>query len=120
MPPPPPAQAAEQPLVVQYLDVHAPGDSYDYPSSRAQAGPEQLAARYLECALVQAASLRLRGAACRLALVSNVTDTRALGSRGARLWAQIESLDVEMVHAEDEHRRPHELTTYASSCYVLD
>lgn len=116
----PASDSSNTPLVVQYLYVHAPGDSYEYPSSRAQAGPEQLAARYLECALVQAATLRLQGADCRLALVSNVTDARTLGPRGSRLWAEIESLDVEMLHADYRHRPPHELSTYASSRYVLD
>jgi glycosyltransferase involved in cell wall biosynthesis len=120
MHPIPPADTAQPPLVVQYLYVHAPGDSYDYPSSRAQAVPEQLAERYLECGLVQAASLRLRDVECRMAFVSNVSDVAALGSRGARLWAQIESLDVAMLHAEYDHRHPHELSRFASSCYVLD
>ncbi|HYM53759.1 MAG TPA: glycosyltransferase family 4 protein [Solirubrobacteraceae bacterium] len=108
------------PLVVQYLYVHAPGERFDYPSSRSHGGSGQLAARYLECVLVQAASLRLRGVDCDLALVSNLADRRVVGRRGARLLEEIESLGVEMLFADYLHRPPVETSTFASSRYVLD
>ncbi|MGA2164723.1 MAG: hypothetical protein ABSH36_09650 [Solirubrobacteraceae bacterium] len=108
------------PLVVQYLYVHGPGEAFDYPSSRSWGGSGRLAARYLECVLVQAASLRLRGVACDLALVTNLTDRRPLGPHGARLLEEIESMGVEIVFADYLHRPPGEVATFASSRYVFD
>ncbi len=109
-----------RPLVVQYLYMHGPGEAFDYPSSRSWGGPGRLAARYLECVLVQAASLRLRGAECDLALVTNLTDRRSLGGRGVRLLEEIESSGVEIVFADYLHRPPGEVATFASSRYVFD
>ncbi len=109
-----------RPLVVQYLYVHGPGEAFDYPSSRSHGGSGRLAARYLECVLVQAASLRLRGVDCGLALVTNLTDRRSLGGRGARLLEEIELLGVEIVFADYLHRPPVEVATFASSRYVFD
>jgi hypothetical protein len=109
-----------RPLVVQYLYVHGPGEAFDYPSSRSWGGSGRLAARYLECVLVQAASLRLRGVECDLALVTNLTDRRPLGGRGARLLEEIESVGVEIVFADYLHRPPGEVATFASSRYVFD
>jgi hypothetical protein len=111
---------APPPLVVQYLYVHEPGESFDYPSSRSHGGSGQLATRYLECVLVQAASLRLREAGCDLALVTNLADRRSLGSRGARLLEEIESLGVELLFADYLHRPSVEVSTFASSRYVFD
>lgn len=108
------------PLVVQYLYVHGAGEAFDYPSSRSWGGSGELAARYLECVLVQVASLRLRGVECDLALVTNLTDRRSLGGRGARLLEEIESLGVQMVFAEYLHRPAAEVATFASSRYVFD
>ncbi len=110
------------PVVVQYLYLHAPGDSYDYPSSRAPGGSRELAERYLECVLVQAASLRLRPGALqpRQMLVTNLRDRAVLSARAARLLEQAEALGVELVFAEYEHRPPEESAMYASSRYVLD
>jgi hypothetical protein len=108
------------PLVVQYLYVHGPGEAFDYPSSRSWGGSGRLAARYLECVLVQAASLRLRGVECDLALVTNLSDRRPLGGRGARLLEEIESVGVEIVFADYAHRPPGEVATFASSRYVFD
>jgi len=105
---------------VQYLYVHGPAEQFDYPSSRAHGGPARLAVRYLECVLVQAASLRLRTSECDLALVTNVTDRRALGRRGARLMSEIEALGVEIVFADYLHRPATEVATFASSRYVFD
>ena len=107
-------------MVVQYLYVHEPGERFDYPSSRSSGGSARLAARYLECVLVQAASLRLQGADCDLALVTNVADRTALGRHGARLLAKIESLGVDVVPAEYLHRPPAETTEFAASRYVFD
>lgn len=106
--------------MVQYLYVHDPSERFDYPSSRSSSGSARLAARYLECVLVQAASLRLLGADCDLALVTNLADRRVLGARGVRLLEKIESLGVEVVLAEYLHRPAAEMTTFAASRYVFD
>jgi len=108
------------PRVVQYVYVHDEGEAFRYPSSRDRSGdPARLAVRYLECALVQAASLRMGDADCDLALVTNVTDRRRLGRAGARLVEEIEALGVELVHAPYEHapRWPAPLPAYN---YVFD
>jgi hypothetical protein len=107
-------------VVVQYLYVHDPGEHFDYPSSRSSGGSARLAARYLECVLVQAASLRLRDVDCDLVLVSNLTNREVLGRSGVRLLQKIESLGVEVVHAEYSHRPTAEMTTFAASRYVFD
>jgi hypothetical protein len=109
-----------RPLVVQYLYVHGPDEPFDYPSSRSHGGSGQLAARYLECVLVQAASLRLRQVDCDLTLVTNLIDRPYLGGRGARLLEEIESLGVEILFADYLHRPSVEMSTFASSRYVFD
>lgn len=109
-----------RPLVVPYLYVHGPGEAFDYPSSRSQGRSAELAARYLECVLVQAGSLRLRDVDCDVALVTNVADRGALGRRGARLLEEIEALGVEIVLAEYLHRPSVEIATFAASRYVFD
>jgi hypothetical protein len=108
------------PIVVQYLYVHGPGESFDYPSSRSQRGSGQLAARYLECVLTQAATLLLRDVDCRVALVTNVTDRSALGRHGASLLDAVERLGVEVMFAEYLHRPTAEVSTFAASRYVFD
>ncbi|MBA3809957.1 MAG: hypothetical protein H0X28_16410 [Solirubrobacterales bacterium] len=113
-------ETTTRPLIVQYLYVHSAEEQFDYPSSRSQGGPRQLAARYLECALVQAASLRLREVDCDLALVTNLTDRRAVGFRGGRLLSQIEALGVKLLFAEYLHRPDVEVAHFASSRYVFD
>jgi hypothetical protein len=115
-----PVDRRSKPVVVQYLYVHGPGERFDYPSSRSQGGSGRLAARYLECVLVQAASLRLRHVDCDLVLVTNLEDRRLIGRRGARLLVQIESLGVEIVFADYLHRPSTEVSTFASSRYVFD
>ena len=105
---------------MQYLYVHGPGEAFDYPSSRSWGGSGRLAARYLECVLVQAASLRLRGVECDLALVTNLTDRRPLGGHGAQMLEEIEAVGVEIVFADYAHRPPGEVATFASSRYVFD
>ncbi len=107
--------------MVQYLYVHDPGDSFRYPSSREGSGsPERLAVRYLECALVQAASLRLGGADCELALVTNIADHERLGRAGAVLLAQMERLGVSLLLAEYEHAPDTPEGWFAASRYVFD
>jgi hypothetical protein len=109
-----------RPLVVPYLYVHGPGEAFDYPSSRSQGRSAQLAARYLECVLVQAGSLRLRDVDCDVTLVTNVTDRSVLGRRGARLLESIEALGVKIVLADYLHRPSVEIATFAASRYVFD
>ena len=108
------------PLVVQYLYVHGDGEAFFYPTSRSAA---QVANRYLECALTQAASLRLREIDCDLALVTNLGDPSSLGRDGARLIARIESLGVRILSREYRHRpvdTGENYESYVSSRYVLD
>lgn len=105
---------------MQYLYVHGPQELFDYPTSRSHGGSRQLATRYLECVLVQAASLRLREARCDLALVTNMTDRSSLDRRGTRLLGEIESLGVELLFAEYLHRPRVQTASFASSMYVLD
>jgi hypothetical protein len=108
------------PLVVQYLYVHGHDEAFFYPTARAAASAAEVAARYLECALVQAASLRLRDVDCDLALATNIGDTSRLGRTGAELMARIESLGVEILPTEYRHRPGDDSSTYVSSRYVLD
>jgi len=108
------------PLVVQYLYVHTDDEAFHYPSVRARASATAVALRYLECALVQAASLRLRGAGCDLVLATNVGDPRALGRRGSELMRRLESLDVAILPAAYLHRPGGEVPDFVSSRYVLD
>lgn len=108
------------PLVVQYLYVHEEGERFYYPNTRVGNSATKLAARYLECALVQAASLALRETSCELALATNVKDPASLGRHGARLLGAIESLGVRVLHAPYEHGPSDRRATYLSSRYVLD
>jgi hypothetical protein len=107
------------PLVVQYLYVHEREEVFQYPTVRA-ASAVDVAVRYLECALTQAASLRLRDVPCDLALATNVSDRGALGRAGARLLSKIEALGVRILPTEYRHRPPAGTEIYVSSRYVLD
>jgi hypothetical protein len=109
-----------KPRIVEYLYIHQPGEEFDYPTSRSGNGTARTAVRYLECALVQAASLLARDVDCEVALVTNLTDMRAIGRRGARLVAAAESLGVELVFAEYRNRPRAELPEFMSSQYVFD
>ena len=109
-----------KPLVVQYLYVHGQDEAFFYPSVRASSSAGAVAVRYLECALVQAASLRLREVDCDLALATNIADARTLGRTGAELMRAIEALDVEILPTEYRHRPGDDSATYVSSRYVLD
>lgn len=111
---------SERPLVVQYLYVHKPDERFHYPTSRSYGGSGRLAARYLECVLVQAASLRLRHVDCDLALVTNLADRPALGRRGTRVLDEIEALGVDIVFADYTHQPAAEVALFASSRYVFD
>ena len=108
------------PLVVQYLYVHGQDEAFHYPSVRARASATAVALRYLECALVQAGSLRLRGAECDLAFATNVGDPRALGRRGVELMRRIESLGVRILPAAYLHRPGGDVANFLASRYVLD
>jgi len=116
----PGAAARTTPLVVQYLYVHGPEERVLYPSSRSHSGSGRLAARYLECVLVQAASLRLRRAECSLVLVTNLLDRSSLSRRARRLLDEVESLEVAIVQADYLHRPAGEVSRFPSSRYVLD
>jgi hypothetical protein len=110
------------PLVVQYLYVHGDGEAFFYPTSRSSSAA-QVANRYLECALTQAATLRLREVDCDLALVTNLGDPASLGRAGARLIAGLESLGVQILPTEYRHRpvdTGEHYEDYISSRYVLD
>jgi hypothetical protein len=108
------------PLVVQYLYVHEPEEGFYYPSARASASAAAVAIRYLECALTQAASLRLRDVECELVLATNVSDRSQLGRVGADLLDRIEALDVRVLQTEYRHRPKAGTEVYVSSRYVLD
>ena len=114
--------AEPPPLVVQYLYVHGEDEGFFYPTSRSSRSAAHLANRYLECALTQAATLRLREANCDLVLVTNLAARSSLSRAGARLMACIESLGVEVLCAEYLHRPAvvDGYETFASSRYVLD
>jgi hypothetical protein len=120
MPEVPVPSSQPPPLVVQYLYVHDAGEAFHYPSVRSSSSVARVAVRYLECALTQAASLRLQDARCDLALATNVDDRAALGRRAAELMSQIEALGVEILPTEYRHRPGDDSATYVSSRYVLD
>ncbi len=111
---------ASRPLVVQYLYVHQPGEEFYYPTVRTSSSIARVAERYLECALSQAATLRLRDAACDLALATNVGDRSVLGRRGQALLQKIEDLGVEILPTPYLHRPADDGANYISSRYVLD
>jgi hypothetical protein len=108
------------PLVVQYLYVHEHGEGFEYPTTRAGSSAADVAVRYLECALTQAASLRLRDAPCDLALATNIGDRRELGREGEELLRAIEALGVQILPTEYRHRPREGTEIYVSSRYVLD
>ncbi len=108
------------PLIVQYLYVHEPGEGFSYPTARSGSSVARIAARYLECALVQAASLSLPNVDCEQVLVTNVDDRDVLGRNGKELIERIESLGVAVISAEYRHRPGDDNEFYVSSRYVLD
>jgi hypothetical protein len=109
--------------VVQYLYVHTPEERFTYPTSRSTGGSAGLAMRYLECALTQAASLRLRAEPREIVLVTNLRDLKdaeAVTARGVRMLEAMESMGVRIVFAEYAHRNRLPVESYASSRYLLD
>jgi hypothetical protein len=81
---------AEHPLVCMYLFLDADGATLPPHPSPRTASP----LRYLECAVVQAASLTLAGASCRPVLLTN-----AVGGPGRawrRMWDALCELGVEV------------------------
>jgi len=108
------------PLVVQYLYVHGHEEGFRYPTARAGSSSRGVAVRDLECALTQAASLRLREIDCELVLATNVRDRRELGRIGGDLLSRIEGLGVRVLPTEYRHRPKAGTKIYVSSRYVLD
>jgi hypothetical protein len=81
---------AGPPLVCMYLFLDAAGETLPPHPSPRTASP----LRYLECALVQAASLRLQGASCQTLLLTNVRG--GPGRAGRRMWDALDELGVEV------------------------
>ncbi len=108
------------PLIVQYLYVHQHDEAFSYPTARSRASVDKVAQRYLECALTQAATLRLREVDCELALATNVEGRSVLGRGGCRLLERIESLGVRILATPYRHRPADNGAYYVSSRYVLD
>jgi hypothetical protein len=105
--------------VVLYLYAHSLEEEFSYPTSRSR-GAAAVAARYLECALVQSASLRLREIDCDVALVTNLQGIRYGGRRATQLLDAIEELGVTVVHADYTHRPLAPKPGFLSSQYVFD
>jgi hypothetical protein len=84
-------------LVCMYLFLDSSGATVPPHPSPRTASP----LRYLECAVVQAASLRLGGADCDLALATNLRPGPGLGlgRAGRRLWGALEDLGVGYIAA---------------------
>lgn len=111
----------DRPCVVPYLYVHTPDEVFEYPSARAGNDLTRLAWRYLECALVQVASLRLRSADCDIVFVTNVAQRRAaIGDHGTRLLDSILDYGAEIRYAEYDHRTWARSPSFYSSHYVFD
>ena len=108
------------PLIVQYLYVHQHDEAFSYPTARSGSSVSRVAERYLECALTQAATLRLQAADCELALATNIEDRSVLGRGGCRLLKRIESLGVRILPTPYRHRPADNGAFYVSSRYVLD
>jgi hypothetical protein len=108
------------PLVVQYLYVHGREESFFYPQVRARRSAAAVAERYLECALVQAATLSLRGTDCELALAMNLSDAGALTRRADELLSALESHGVELLDVPYEHAPTDGSSVYRASRYVID
>jgi hypothetical protein len=112
--------AGEAPCVAQYLYLHQPGESLAYPSSRSSGSAAGLGARYLECVLVQAATLRWQAPETELLLVTNLSDRNWLTPRGRALLDRILGLGVELVTADYRHAPREPASVFYSSRYVFD
>jgi hypothetical protein len=106
--------------VVQCLYLHSPGESFSYPSSRSSGSAARLAGRYLECVLVQSASLRWAAPDAELVLVTNPISSSSLTRRGRALLDRIMSFGVTLVAAEYRHKPRREVSRFAASRYVFD
>src|SRR5439155_7567928 len=92
-----------------------------YPSARAWRDPARVASRYLECVLVQCASLRLRDVDCDIVFVTNARTRRSsLGRWGARLLAHLDRYGVEIREADYRHRGWARTPAFFASHYVFD
>ncbi len=109
-----------RPLIVQYLYVHGLEEGFHYPSARSTASVGSVAVRYLECALSQVASLRLKDTPCDLVLATNAGETSPIGRSGRELLGAIEALGVQILPTEYRHRPSADVQTYVASRYVLD
>ncbi len=85
--------ASQRPLVALYLYLDDAGATTPPHPSVKTSAPE----RYLECAVTQAASLRLQGAPCEIALVTNAQPARGARGRAGRLWGALRDLGVELL-----------------------
>jgi hypothetical protein len=110
----------QSPLIVQYLYVHAPGEAFFYPTARSQTSAVRVARRYLECAIAQAASLRLGDVDCGLALATNIEDRGILGRSGIELLERLDALGVQIIHADYCRRPADNSETFMASRYVFD
>ena len=103
------------PLIVQYLYLDENGQTLPpHPSVRTSS-----AARYLECALTQSASLRLQETPCDVVLATNL-DRHTLGRRERRLLDAAEHLGVQVVPTQFRDRPLTTSAAQASSRYVRD
>jgi hypothetical protein len=103
------------PLIVQYLYLDEDGRTLPpHPSVRTSSP-----ARYLECALTHAASLRLQEAQCDLVLATNL-ERRLLGRRERHLLDAVEHLGVQLLPTEFRHRPAAGTVAQASSRFVRD
>jgi hypothetical protein len=80
----------------------------------------RVACRYLECAIAQAASLRLQDTDCDLALAMNIEERKALGRAGIELLERLDALGVQIIHAEYCRRPGDDSETFMASRYVFD
>ena len=107
-----------RPLVVQYLYVHGPGEAFDYPFRVAHGRRRAAGGAIRACCAGR--PLRLRGVECDLALVTNLTDRRSLGTHGASLLKEIESVGGRSRSPYYLHRPAGRWRRSRSSRYVFD
>ncbi len=113
--------AAHPPLVVQYLYVHGREESFFYPQVRARRSASAVAERYLECALVQAATLSLRGTDCELGLAMNLGESAVeLTPRAHELLRALERHGVRLLDVPYRHAPTDGSSVYRASRYVFD
>jgi hypothetical protein len=106
---------------VPYLYVHAADEAFDYPSARAWHDIKRLTWRYLECVLVQSASLRLRDADCDIVLVTNAPARReTIGRYGILLLERIGRYGVQILETEYSHHDWAHSSSFFASHYVFD